>query len=387
MQGYIFYRNMNESTVITSMWSTAVPTPAKTTSIQQSQFSITPMITATRIILFLILFAVVFGNSLVLVTTWLDKRLHQPNKYFIACLAVADLLVGCFSIPIRLHMYFNPLALLPIQLCRFWTWIDLLCEVASITTLTVISADRYFKISQPFKYRVRMRSKKCAILIVNIWLIAAVTATLGISPLGGSTGVKSIPGSGCINDNKIYYTIVSVLFFFVPSLVIILMYGFIFYIAHERRMMSRRGELGQSLAPSKPIKKGNELRQELKTVCMLSLVVFTFIFCWGPFFILLLIRMYKVEYINLLPKDVYEIIGNIFLIILPPFNSLCNPVIYACFDREYNNAFKHILKRYVFCSLLSRTNTQTSTSSTTRRTDLTKKESSPKLMFELQDIQ
>lgn len=42
------------------------------------------------------------GNTLVLVATWSEKSLHQPSKYFIACLAVADLLVSLFAIALNL---------------------------------------------------------------------------------------------------------------------------------------------------------------------------------------------------------------------------------------------------------------------------------------------
>ena len=340
------------STVHPITWSTTSLFKAK--NISQPQFQETAMFKATTVFLFLNIIGIVLGNCLVLTTTWLDKRLHQPNKYFIACLAVADLLVGVFSVPIRLHMYLDPFALHPIELCRFWFWMDIFSEVASIVTLTVISVDRYSKISKPFEYKVRMDTKTCVIVIVIIWLISGASATFGLFTYGGSGGVKSVPTRGCLNNNKIYYTVVSVIFFFIPSVVIIFMYASIFYIAHQRQKMSKRGELGVSSAAPKTNKKGKVLRQELKTIRMLCLVVCTFISCWGPFFILMLIHLYKVEYILLLPNEDWEIIGNIFLVILPSFNSFCNPVIYACFDRAYSNAFKHLFKRYILCKFLTR---------------------------------
>ncbi len=355
---------MNESAFPTSTWSTSTTIKAKNISGQQPQFQVTPIFNATTVILFLIVIGIVLGNVLVLITTWLDKRLHQPNKYFIACLAVADLLVGVFSVPIRLHMQFDPLGLHPINLCHFWFWMDIFCEVASIVTLTVISADRYFKISEPFKYRVRMDTKASAIIIVSIWLISAVAATFSVFSYGGSGGVTTVATRGCLNDNKIYYTIVSVVFFFVPSVIITFMYACIFCIAHKRQKMNTRVELGQSFTVSKIDKKRMKFRQELKTIRMLSLVVCTFILCWAPSFILLLIQLYKIEYIVSLPTKDLQIIGSLFIVILPYFNSLCNPVIYACLDREYNNAFKHLLKRYIPCTFLTRQNTQNLQSST-----------------------
>jgi hypothetical protein len=58
---------------------------------------------AYRYLLILIIIFTVLGNTLVLVATWREKRLHQPNKYFVACLAVADLLVGILLAPIKLY--------------------------------------------------------------------------------------------------------------------------------------------------------------------------------------------------------------------------------------------------------------------------------------------
>ena len=51
---------------------------------------------ALKILYTLISILIIMGNTLVLLATWRDRSLHQPNKYFVACLAVADLLVGNF---------------------------------------------------------------------------------------------------------------------------------------------------------------------------------------------------------------------------------------------------------------------------------------------------
>ena len=300
--------------------------------------------------------AIVFGNGLVLVTTWLDKRLHQPSKYFVACLAVADLFVGIFSVPIRLYLHLNPTILASIHICRFWIWTDICCEVASIVTLMVISIDRYYKISHPFRYRSQMLTSKCVFIISNIWLISALHATLGMFSYDDSVGLISLPGKGCINDNKVYITVTAVLFFIFPLLIIVFMYTLVFYVAHSQQKRNRKGKLGRTLS-SRSKKPNKEFYQELKTVRMLVLVVGAFVVCWAPFFILFLIGTYKPEY---LPKNVHtnQILATTFSVILPSFNSLCNPIIYACFDRGYNNAFKQLLKRVLSCEFTSKKNTK-----------------------------
>lgn len=330
---------MSISENLTSIGSTVSSTQNRTTS----QAENSRMWFAMAVILILMIIATVFGNSLVLVTTWLDKRLHHPNKYFIACLALADLLVGTFSVPIRLYLRFNITDLIKVQLCSFWSWIDIFCEVASIITLTIISVDRYLKISKPFKYRSKMTTSRSLIGIFFIWLISAAVATLGLFSYGGSSAVEAVAGEGCKNDNLIYFTILAVWFFFLPTLITTIMYALIFCTAHKRQKMTKNGVLGQSL-----MQRGKVLHQELKTIRMLLLVVCTFIVCWGPFFTYFLLLNYQPTVAILLGEKNKLILGSVIIEILPSFNSLCNPIIYACFDREYSKAFKHLFQR-IFC--------------------------------------
>ncbi|XP_028407427.1 D(4) dopamine receptor-like [Dendronephthya gigantea] len=94
------------------------------------------------VIFFIIL--IIPGNTLVLIATWKERRLHQPNKYFLAFLAVADLLVGLFVAPF--YAYQTDLEYtssgrdnMSIHLCRFMLWMDTFALTASIYSLTAIS--------------------------------------------------------------------------------------------------------------------------------------------------------------------------------------------------------------------------------------------------------
>ena len=124
---------------------------------------------------------IIVGNTLVLLATWKEKILHQPNKYFVACLAVADLLVGLFIGPLKVYainLDRESRRNASIHLCRFSLWIDILALTASVYTLMFISFDRYLKISKPLQYRSRMTTSKSLKIIFIIWFISTAFATI-----------------------------------------------------------------------------------------------------------------------------------------------------------------------------------------------------------------
>ena len=296
----------------------------------------------------LISILIMLGNTLVLLVTWRERSLHQPNKYFIACLAVADLLVGIFIGPLEVYRLSGGYGSLNnIHLCRFLVWIDTLALTASIYSLMFISFDRYLKISKPLQYRSRMTTSKSLKIIFTIWLISAAFATYAATPDSGSNGFLASGGVLCLQLNgsqgksKEYVTFLCIFAGFLPAIVVLIMYALIFVVAHKRQKMLRNGELGATGQNQRSV-----LRQDLKNVRMLLIVVGVFLFCWLPLGITILVVIYN-------PKTYYDSFGSrksrfiyfSIVTLLPLINSLCNPIIYACLDQTYREAFKHLFQK------------------------------------------
>ena len=247
------------------------------------------LLLATKFFYILLSTLIIKGNTLVLLTTWTERSLHQPNKYFIACLAVADLLVGIFTGSVMVYVMsvdFESLGDTSIHLCRFAVWIDTSAVTASAYTLMYlmfISFDPYPKICKPLHYRSRMTTSKSL-----SWLISAAFAAYAATPDSGSTGLLTGVGIYCLNyiyysettsKSKGFETFLQVSVIFVPAIVILIMYALIFVVAHKRQKMLRNGELGQTCTVEN---QRSALRQDLKIVRMLLVVVGVFFICWFP---------------------------------------------------------------------------------------------------------
>ena len=298
---------------------------------------------------FFTILAAVIMNSVVLLAMYFDKRLHNANKYLVACLAVSDLLVAMFSVTIRLHQYLQPDVPLTIHSCRFWIWVDIFTETASITTLTIISIDRYFKVAKPFQYKTVMSTKKSGFIIIFLWVYSGVISLLGFVPYKDYKGIHLTTENKCVNDNKAFYTLAALLGFFIPVIILIIMCALMFRIV--KRFHRRRSTRHQDIALNSTMiprvhnaganKRTNSSR---RTVGIFSLVVLTFIICWGPFFSLFLIFQYSPRLLSVHKKG-YKILSMICFNILPYTNSFLNPIIYAYFDKSFNVAIRDLLRR------------------------------------------
>ena len=306
---------------------------------------------AENILLIFISILIIMGNTLVLLATWRERSLHQPNKYFIACLAVADLLIGIFIGPLNVYIHsvdYESRRDMSIHFCRFMVWIDTLVVTASVYTLMFISFDRYLKISKPLKYRYRMTTSKSLKIIFVIWLISTAFATYTVTPYSGGYGFLANGGflctdydSGTESKLKRYLTFLYVSVIFLPAIVIMIMYARIFVVAHKRLKMLRNGEVSET--GSGQIGK-SVLRQDLKIVRMLLIVVGVFLFCWLPLCISIFSIMYNS---NTFKGWSYRLFFLYRLVIwlLPLINSVCNPIIYACLDQTYREAFKDLFRK------------------------------------------
>ncbi|XP_032336352.1 5-hydroxytryptamine receptor 2B isoform X2 [Camelus ferus] len=104
------------------------------------------------LLILMVIIPTIGGNILVILAVSLEKKLQYATNYFLMSLAVADLLVGLFVMPIALlTIMFEAMWPLPLVLCPAWLFLDVLFSTASIMHLCAISVDRYIAIKKPIQ--------------------------------------------------------------------------------------------------------------------------------------------------------------------------------------------------------------------------------------------
>ena len=201
-----------------------------------------------------------------------------------------------------------------------------------------------------------MTTSRSLKIIFIICLTSIAFATYAATPDSGSMGFLVNGGYFCsqlydtsLDKNEKYETFQYIIVAFFPAIVVLIMYALIFVVAHKRKKMLRNGELGETGQNQRSV-----LRQDLKIVRMLLIVVGVFLFCWLP---LSITGFISICGLNTFHDWSFRSLAIYLVVVrlLPLINSLCNSIIYACLDQTYREAFKHLFQK-MMCR--TRSNTQ-----------------------------
>lgn len=127
----------------------------------------------------------VSGNLLVLCVISYTKELRRKeSNWFVANLALADLLVALTVIPTSLDTLITGNFRLGLTFKEFIGFANFMFCICSIMSLQLLSLDRWFAISKPFKYLNFMTPKKASAACIFVWLysmLCALPPVFGVS--------------------------------------------------------------------------------------------------------------------------------------------------------------------------------------------------------------
>ncbi|KAL1114904.1 hypothetical protein AAG570_007728 [Ranatra chinensis] len=332
-------------------------------------------------VLLLFSMATVFGNGLVIAAVVRERYLHTATNYFVTSLALADCLVGLVVMPFSaLYEVLQHNWFFGVDWCDVWRSLDVLFSTASILNLCVISLDRYWAITDPFTYPTRMTRNRACLLIGAVWVCSGAISFPAIL-WWRAVRTEDVPDHKCpFTDSLGYLIFSSTISFYLPLFVMVFTYYKIYRAAvvqtrslksGTKQVMMAPGEMELTLRihrggtgshyddshdPEAPLSSHNGLSRltssrfvhgkhmaknfslsrklskfakEKKAAKTLGIVMGVFIVCWMPFFVVNLLSgiCHRCIYEEELVSAVVTWLGWI--------NSGMNPVIYACWSKDF----------------------------------------------------
>ncbi|XP_020569455.1 5-hydroxytryptamine receptor 1D [Oryzias latipes] len=335
------------------------------------------------VLLALVTLATVLSNAFVITTIFLTRKLHTPANFLIGSLAVTDLLVSILVMPISILYTVSKTWSLGQIVCDIWLSSDITFCTASILHLCVIALDRYWAITDALEYPKRRTMRRAAMMVGVVWVISI---SISMPPLFWRQAKAHEELTECVvNTDQISYTLYSTFgAFYVPTVLLIILYGRIYMAARSRILKTpcssgkrfTTAQLIQTSAGSSLCSLNSTSHQEAhlhsgstrsggsplfmnsvkvkladsvlerKRLCAarerkatktLGIILGAFIVCWLPFFVgTLVLAICKECWFHPILFDLFTWLGYL--------NSLINPVIYTAFNDEFKQAFQKLIK-------------------------------------------
>jgi len=317
----------------------------------------------TGCVLLALIVSTLLGNMLVCAAVIKFRHLRSKvTNFFVISLAVSDLFVAVLVMPWKAVSEVAGCWTFG-RFCDTWIAFDIMCSTASILNLCIISMDRYWAISSPFRYERKMTQRFAFVMIGVAWtlsvLISFIPVQLNWHRAEEAEETNATADAGNTEDcnaslNRTYAISSSLISFYIPVIIMVGTYTRIFRIAQTqiRRISSLERAAGVHHAQNNSNHMESSLKtsfkKETKVLKTLSIIMGVFVFCWLPFFVLNCV----VPFCDLQqlgdPRCVSDTTFNIF-VWFGWANSSLNPVIYA-FNADFRKAFSTILGCNKYCS-------------------------------------
>ncbi|KAL4839032.1 hypothetical protein H8958_007558 [Nasalis larvatus] len=199
-----------------------------------------PYSPGSRVILYIVFgfgaVLAVFGNLLVMISILHFKQLHSPTNFLIASLACADFLVGVIVMPFSVVRTVESCWYFGRSFCTFHTCCDVAFCYSSLFHLCFISIDRYIAATDPLVCPTKFTISVSAICISVSWILPLMYSGAVFYTGVYDDGLEELCDAlncigGCqtiVNQN---WVLIDFLSFFIPTLVMIILYGNIFLVA------------------------------------------------------------------------------------------------------------------------------------------------------------
>ena len=284
------------------------------------------------------------GNCLILVVIYKTPNLRKPMNYFVANMAVSDLLNPITEIPLNLSLMYADSWPVGGQFgracCKLVTFFGPVSAHVSIQKLILIKVDRFGAVVFPVRSPL-IRSKLCPFFILATWIVAVAVS----SPyLFANELVESPEGAWCVLEWKkafgesssfADFTLASLMLFkYIPMILLAILYSIILM---KLKTQQHPGEQWANTQQQRKRRNRNVLQMSID-------IILVFVICFLPFDTNYLITEYRESTRTDLSCG-FKLYLDVTYCMAAAYCAI-NPIICFIFSSNYRQA----LKRLINCS-------------------------------------
>ncbi|XP_049642887.1 pyroglutamylated RF-amide peptide receptor [Suncus etruscus] len=297
-----------------------------------------------------LLFALaLFGNALVLYVVTRSKAMRTVTNIFICSLALSDLLIAFFCVPVTMLQNISDHWRGGAFICKMVPFVQSTAIVTEILTLTCIAVERHQGLVHPFKMKGQYTQRRAFSMLGVVWLVAVIVGSpmwhvqrleIKYDFLYEKEHVCCLEEWASPVHQKVYTTFILVILFLLPLMLMLVLYS---KIGYELWIKKRVGD-GSVLRTIHGKEMSKIARNKKRAVIMMVTVVALFAVCWAPFHTVHMMVEYsnfEQEYDDVTIKMIFAIVQ-----IIGFSNSICNPIVYAFMNENFK---KNFLSAVCYC--------------------------------------
>ncbi|XP_068759578.1 beta-1 adrenergic receptor-like [Montipora capricornis] len=272
------------------------------------------------------------GNTLVCISIYRNTRLRTTTNLYITALAISDLLSAVFVMPLSIGVLVSGRWIFGEVGCSFHSFFAVFTAFVSPLTMGLTALNRYVRMCRPGReYHKFFSRKKTLALLASVWVFVACYN--GLPVIAGVQKSIFVPGYATCSvghlsetGSLIHYGIVIPLFIITPLTITVFS-----YVKVAKKIQQHKMETS-SLRQTSTIVSAREIRISKS----IFFVVFAFMICWIPFWIIVLVM--RLRLVPKMPRNV--LLLSSFLLYI---SNTINPFLYAGMNPSFRREFRKIV--------------------------------------------
>ncbi|CAH3166363.1 unnamed protein product [Porites lobata] len=269
---------------------------------------------------------------MVCIAVYKNTRLRRTTSLYIIALAVSDLMSAVFVMPFALGVVITGEWVYGPVMCFFHSFFGGIVVYVSTVTMGLTAFDRYMRICKSEQqYKKIFSPWKSRAWMACAWFFIACYSA--VPKLAGLLDYAFVPGYALCapaplnqTGKVVHLAIILCFFLLTPLLTTIFSYIKVAKMIrqHNAAMSStiHSGATGSSITV-----------QELKLSKSLFVVVFAFMICWIPFWVIIVVKRFHV--VEKMPRNI-ELLSSFFIYL----SNTINPFIYVGMNPIFKSEFK-----------------------------------------------